>query len=125
MRNLRVLFEDTANVAVKELKDENFQEMFNSIIEIRQKLFNGESLVDTIRNMMDLGLIPKTSGISYDTFDVSLIYNLLSKAEVRLSQVKSYVQEEARVSQMSNLERVMESAAYGGRRKQVVPEWEI
>lgn len=42
MEKLNVLFNDNAMEAVKNLRDIDFQEAFNAITQIRQKLFNEE-----------------------------------------------------------------------------------
>ena len=107
MTNLNVLFNDEADVAVNEFKRKDFQEAFNAITQIRQKLFNEEPFFEIAHKMMELGILPRTNGTLPATYcDISYIYSQLSKAEVRLTQVKAYICEEKRMSEMSDMERV-------------------
>lgn len=76
--------------------------------------------------MMNLGLMPRTLALPAECCNILYIYCQLAKAEVRLKQVKAYIHEEKRLSKMSDMERALEAACYGGNMpKLVAPEWEI
>lgn len=128
MKNFNVLFNENSDVAVNEFKGEDFQEAFNAITQIRQKLFDDEPFFEIAYQMMDWGLIPRTNTIALpaEYCDTSYIYHQLTKAEVRLKQVKDYILEEKRLSEMSDMERAWEATCHRGNMPELVaPEWAI
>lgn len=125
--NLGILFNDDSNVAVSELKTQNLQEGFDSITQIRQKLFNGEPFFEIAREMMSMGILPHTNaGLPAEYCDISYIYSRIAKAEVRLTQLKNYFREQQRQDNMSEMEKVIEAAMHGvSKLKLTAPEWAI
>ena len=120
MKDLKVLFSNTADIAVRELEEENFQEIFDGIMAIRQKFFNGESFFEIAEEMINLGIMPES------IVDFSYVYEQLTKAEVRLIDVKRYVNEKKRISEMSEKERAIEVEMYGIHRvTPKIPKWSI
>ena len=128
MKNLKSLFCETADLATEELKDLDFQDAFDTIMKVRSRLFNEDPFSEIVRELISLGIIPEVNAaFPAEYYDLSYLYGQLSKAEVRLRQIKEYVHEDNRVTKMTKAEKAIEAARYGQKRmpKLLVPEWEI
>lgn len=78
-------------VPVRQFKKNIIQEAFDAIMLIRQKLFNEDPCFEILHMMMELGLMPySTDTVSPKQCDIVYVYTQLSKAELKLRQMKEY-----------------------------------
>ena len=89
MPSLRVLFTSDCDEAAKKFWCANLDQYFEEIIDIRRQLYNGKPRYEVVNAMKDLGV---TIGEDLEqNMKISFLYEQLSKAEVRLTQVKKYI----------------------------------
>ena len=92
--DLSVLFRNPLEVDWSSISDtfsEGCENEFKEIIRIRESLFRMEPFIQIIRDMMEDGIIPASAAIPAKYTDFKGIYDRLSSAEVRLLQVRKYL----------------------------------